>query len=70
MAVTANPSSITNTIANYRATTGRGLPLTHVGLVSTAPGSVATPGVAGGFFDVWYDPTNNNLILDYTSTQA
>lgn len=70
MAVTVSPTSVTKTIADYMASTGKGLPMTHVGLVSTAPGSVATPGVAGGFFDVWYDPKNNNLVLDYTSTQA
>ena len=69
MAVTATPSSLTQTIASYKAGTGAGNQLTHVGTVSTRPGSVATPSAtAGGFFQVYYDPELNNLILDYTST--
>ena len=69
MAVTATPSSVTSTIASYMRGTGVGNQMTHVGVVSTKPGSVATPSAtAGGFFDIWYDPELNNLILDYTST--
>ena len=69
MAVTAVPTSLTVTKSDYRASTGLGNQLTHVGVVSTPPGCLATPSAtAGGFFDIWYDVELNNLILDYTST--
>jgi hypothetical protein len=71
MAVTVAPTNLTTfTGAQYRAQNPT-VTLTHVGLVSTPPGSTATPSAtAGGFFDVWFDLVNNKLIIDTTSTMA
>ena len=68
MAVTATPSVSTVSIAAYRITVGTGRGLTHLSTVGTPPGSVATPsGVAGGSFDLWYDPIANVIVLDVVS---
>jgi hypothetical protein len=69
MAVTAAPTVVTTmTYAQYRASVPNNV-LTHVGMVSTPPGSLSTPSaLLGGFFDVWWDLTANKLILDTTST--
>jgi hypothetical protein len=68
MAVTVAPTVVTTfTIAGYRAQNPT-VNLTHVGLVSTPPGSLATPSqTAGGSFDIWYDLTNNKTVIDTTS---
>jgi hypothetical protein len=70
VAVTSAPTNVSTSIAAYR-TANPSLQLTHVGLVSTPPGSLATASLtAGGFFDVWYDLTNNKLLIDTTLTQG
>ena len=70
MAVTATPSVSTVSIAAYRITVGTGRGLTHLSTVGTPPGSVATPsGVAGGSFDLWFDPVAN-VILDVVITKG
>ena len=71
MAVTVVPTVITTlTYAQYRLA-NPGNALTHVGVVSTPPGSISTPStLQGGFFDVWWDLTANKLILDTASTGA
>jgi hypothetical protein len=70
MAVTAAPTELASTIAAYRLA-NPSVPLTHIGVISTAPGSLATPSnLVGGFFMLAYDPVNNVLITDYTSTQS
>jgi hypothetical protein len=67
MAVTASPTSVLQRVKDFQAQFPTAV-LTHLAVVSTAPGSVATPGITGGFFDVWYEAATNKLILDYTST--
>jgi hypothetical protein len=69
MAVTASPTSVLTTISAYRLANPNN-PLTKLAVVSTAPGSLATPSTTqGGHFSVWYDPLTNKLLLDYSSTQ-
>jgi hypothetical protein len=67
MAVTVSPTSVLTRISDYRAA-NPSVALIGYQVISVAPRSVAIPGEAGGFFKTAYDPVNNKLLLDYSST--
>lgn len=70
MSVTVAPTNTAVRIADYRAANPT-VNLTMLAIVTTPPGCTATPSpILGGWFQVWYDLTNNKLLIDTTSTQT